>query len=88
MWETFINSLGVWANSVGENEDSQILIESITLFLFALNFKANKKNMTWHSKYKSIICSRDTETLHLGNLVSNIYKWSLQRVQESCIYIS
>lgn len=89
MWDTFtsINSLEVWANSVGENEDSQILIESIILFLFALNFKANKKNMTWHCKYKSI-CSRDTETLHLGNLVTNIYKWSFQRVQGSCIYIS
>lgn len=54
-----------------ENKDSQILIKSTKLFLLALNFKADK-NPSDILDTKSM-CSRDNETLHLGNLVTSIY---------------
>ena len=45
-----------------------MLIKSIKLFLFGLNVKADKKSDTLDAKSA---CSRDSATLHLGNLLTN-----------------
>lgn len=88
MWDILTISLAVWAYC-WENKESQIFIESIKLFLLVLNVKADK-NPFDTMDIKSLvadICSKNTETLQLGNLVISIYNiGSFQGIQGSYIY--